>query len=122
MKKRMVVLMASAAMMMLSGMTVSASENLDNVVDTSYGKVQGINSTDEGYENVVQFKGVPYAAPPVGDLRWKAPVDHEKWDDILVCDTNREMPMQELGFVEPSGTDFHKKLCPPMCNGHCHST
>ena len=30
MKKRMVVLMASAAMMMLSGMTVSASENLDN--------------------------------------------------------------------------------------------
>ena len=98
----MVVLMASAAMMMLSGMTVSASENLDNVVDTSYGKVQGINSTDEGYENVVQFKGVPYAAPPVGDLRWKAPVDHEKWDDILVCDTNREMPMQELGFVEPS--------------------
>ena len=41
MKKRMVVLMASAAMMMLSGMTVSASENLDNVVDTSYGKVQG---------------------------------------------------------------------------------
>ncbi len=57
MKKRMVVLMASAAMMMLSGMTVSASENLDNVVDTSYGKVQGINSTDEGYENVVQFKG-----------------------------------------------------------------
>ena len=48
MKKRMVVLMASAAMMMLPGMTVSASENLDNVVDTSYGKVQGINSTDAG--------------------------------------------------------------------------
>ena len=114
MKKRMVVLMASAAMMMLSGMTVSASENLDNVVDTSYGKVQGINSTDEGYENVVQFKGVPYAAPPVGDLRWKAPVDHEKWDDILVCDTNREMPMQELGFVEPSGTDFHNNTAPEM--------
>lgn len=114
MKKRMVVLMASAAMMMLSGMTVSASENLDNVVDTSYGKVQGINSTDEGYEDVVQFKGVPYAAPPVGDLRWKAPVDHEKWDDILVCDTNREMPMQELGFVEPSGTDFHNNTAPEM--------
>lgn len=98
MKKRMVVLMASAAMMMLSGMTVSASENLDNVVDTSYGKVQGINSTDEGYENVVQFKGVPYAAPPVGDLRWKAPVDHEKWDDILVCDTIRKCLCRSLAL------------------------
>lgn len=112
--KKMVALMASAAIVMSSGMTVAASENQDNVVDTSYGKVQGINSTDEGYENVVQFKGVPYAAPPVGDLRWKAPVDHEKWDDILVCDTNREMPMQELGFVEPSGTDFHNNTAPEM--------
>ena len=74
--KKMLVLMASAAIVMSSGMTVAASENQDNVVDTSYGKVQGINSTGEGYENVVQFKGVPYAAPPVGDLRWKAPVDH----------------------------------------------
>ena len=51
MKKRMVVLMASAAMMMLSGMTVSASENLDNVVDTSYGKVQGMKDMRMWYSS-----------------------------------------------------------------------
>ena len=31
-----------------------------------------------------------------------------------MCDTNREMPMQELGFVEPSGTDFHNNTAPEM--------
>src|SRR5262249_50670641 len=27
------------------------------------------------------FKGVPYAAPPTGDLRWKRPEAHACWDD-----------------------------------------
>ncbi|HYQ56301.1 MAG TPA: carboxylesterase family protein [Draconibacterium sp.] len=28
------------------------------------------------------FKGIPFAAPPVGDLRWKAPQPAEKWDGV----------------------------------------
>src|SRR5271154_3111290 len=28
------------------------------------------------------FLGIPYAAPPVGDLRWKPPVAHAKWGGV----------------------------------------
>lgn len=95
---------------------VMAAETEENVVDTAYGKVQGINSTDENYKDVVEFRGIPYAAPPVGDLRWKAPVDPEKWDDILVCDTYKDIPMQVLGGaeVEPYKSDIYYDGVPQM--------
>jgi para-nitrobenzyl esterase len=28
------------------------------------------------------FRGIPYAAPPVGNLRWKAPQEHPSWDGV----------------------------------------
>jgi para-nitrobenzyl esterase len=33
-------------------------------------------------DGIVAFKGVPYAAPPVGDLRWRPPQKAAKWDDV----------------------------------------
>ena len=101
---------------LLGSVHVYAEENEKNVVETAYGKVQGINSTDENYEEVVEFRGIPYAAPPVDDLRWKPPVDPEKWDDVLVCDTYKDIPMQVLGGaeVEPYKTDIYYDGVPKM--------
>ena len=49
----------------------SASAQSDvNVVDTGYAKYRG-NLT---YPNAVAYLGVPYAEPPVGDLRFRAPL------------------------------------------------
>ena len=56
------------------------------IVQTKYGKVKGVEF-DGKYEGITIFKGIPYAAPPLGDLRWKAPVDPESWEGIRVCDT-----------------------------------
>ncbi len=45
-------------------------------VKTEQGKVQGKTINDG---KVRAFLGLPYAAPPVGELRWKAPEDAAKW-------------------------------------------
>ena len=31
------------------------------------------------------FRGIPYAAPPVGDLRWRPPCDVEPWSEVREC-------------------------------------
>jgi len=36
-------------------------------------------------EDISIFKGIPFAAPPVGDLRWKAPQPVQNWEGILDC-------------------------------------
>ena len=32
---------------------------------------------------VLAFQGIPYAAPPVGDGRWRAPAPLARWDGVL---------------------------------------
>jgi para-nitrobenzyl esterase len=51
---------------------------IDNpVVATKSGKIEG------KYENSLNiFKGIPYAVPPVGDLRWSPPQPVKKWDGV----------------------------------------
>ena len=54
----------------------SANDNL--VVRTKSGRVRGVARRDGGAE----FLGIPYAAPPVGDLRWREPQLAKPWKDI----------------------------------------
>jgi para-nitrobenzyl esterase len=56
---------------------LSMTSNADPLkVKTDQGKVQG-KTINDGKVNA--FLGLPYAAPPVGDLRWKAPEPANKW-------------------------------------------
>ncbi|MGO8876436.1 MAG: carboxylesterase family protein, partial [Acidimicrobiales bacterium] len=47
------------------------------VVETRYGRIRG---TDE--DGLVVFRGVPYAAAPSGDLRWRAPRPPAAWPGV----------------------------------------
>lgn len=54
------------------------------VIQTRYGPVQGfrvpfLDASRTGHFDV--FTGIPYAAPPVGPLRWQPPQDVEPWGD-----------------------------------------
>ena len=50
--------------------------------DTTTGRVRGSFESDGA---MAVFKGIPYAAPPVGDRRWKAPIAHEPWKGTRRC-------------------------------------
>ncbi|WP_194727059.1 carboxylesterase/lipase family protein [Noviherbaspirillum malthae] len=46
---------------------------------TEYGFIEGIS---DKASNTWAWKGIPYASPPVGDLRWRAPTDPAKWNNV----------------------------------------
>jgi para-nitrobenzyl esterase len=49
-------------------------------VQIENGKLQGVLTADL---KVIAYKGVPYAAPPVGDLRWRPPQPVGRWKGVL---------------------------------------
>jgi len=50
------------------------------IINTKYGKIQGY--IEKGIEI---FKGIPYAAPPINDLRFMPPNPPKAWSDILIA-------------------------------------
>lgn len=58
-------------------------------VKVEQGIVQG--SLEDGLR---VFKGIPFAAPPVGDLRWKAPQPAESWEGVKETTKYAPSPMQ----------------------------
>lgn len=52
-------------------------------VDTLDGRIKGYNSAID----IAAWHDVPFAKPPVDELRWKAPRDNEKWSGTLNCTT-----------------------------------
>jgi para-nitrobenzyl esterase len=63
--------------------------NTSTVVQTTDGRVSGYTEN-----NLNIFKGVPFAAPPVGELRWKAPQPVKAWDGVLDCTKFSPSPIQ----------------------------
>jgi para-nitrobenzyl esterase len=65
---------------LLGAATLSAQPQLRTVeARTAHGAVQGAVSADN---RVRTFKGVPFAAPPVGPLRWKSPQPVASWSGV----------------------------------------
>ena len=65
------------------------------IIETADGKVRGIFNEKETVEI---FTGIPYAAPPVGDLRWKKPQDPAAWEGVKECDHFAPMSMQSVNL------------------------
>lgn len=59
-------------------------------------KVEGgyITGTKNATGDIHIFRGIPFAAPPTGSLRWKAPQPVQAWSGVKVCDHFGPSPMQ----------------------------
>ena len=72
---------------------ISRRRKMLRVVKTENGWVRGIPAADP---RITTFKGIPFAKPPVGDLRWRAPQPAEDWKGIRDCYTFGNIAMQEV--------------------------
>ena len=106
---------------------LSAPVHADSLtVKTTEGKAHGKTINDG---KVKAFLGLPYAAPPVGDLRWKAPQPPAKWkgerdatkfgahcaqnriyDDLIFADSGPSEDCLFLNVYAPSGATDKSKL------------
>ncbi|HTD99453.1 MAG TPA: carboxylesterase family protein [Mucilaginibacter sp.] len=72
------------------------------VVNAQVTKAKTANGDVEGTANaatsVASFKGIPFAQPPVGDLRWKEPQPAKDWRGVLKADHFRSNAMQKKVF------------------------
>ena len=59
----------------------ASAQSAPPAVETESGRLSG---TPDGA--TISFKGIPYAAPPVGPLRWKAPHKAERWSGTRAAD------------------------------------
>jgi para-nitrobenzyl esterase len=71
------VLGCCAAMLFLSGAMTFASDKTKAEVKVESGKLLGVSQ-----DGVVSYKGIPFAAPPTGNLRWKAPQPATHWSGV----------------------------------------
>ena len=76
--------------------------------ETKYGWLEGIPGGDP---RISVFKGVPYAQPPVGALRWKAPQPCQPWCGVRAAD--RFAPISVQGQVGLDWNDFYTRELHP---------
>lgn len=72
---------------------------MNRVIMTKKGKIRGISG-----DGCVIFKGIPYAKPPIGELRWKAPEEPNAFEGIYEANHFSAKAQQDEG-----GGDFYKK-------------
>ena len=71
-------------------------------VNTRYGRIAGIEQ-----EAWLEFRGIPFAKAPVGDLRWRAPQAPEAWEGTYPADQFKPKAVQREGSAPPWDKDFY---------------
>lgn len=81
---------------------IAVDEENKNLIETKYGKLEGVDRGD-----YVEYRGVPYAKPPVGELRWRAPREPEPWEGVYQAVDFKNKCMQEDHLSPPYDKDFY---------------
>ena len=87
------------------------------IIDGNYDKslaVKCVNGTFIGKktDNVIAYKGIPFVGrQPVGEYRWKAPVDFVSDDGVYEAYYNAKSPFQNESFTEGASLYFQSEEC-----------
>lgn len=100
-----------AAVVLSMGTALPATAQETPVLIVDGGQVSGVVDA----EGVTVYRGIPYAASPVGDLRWRQPQPVEPWQGVRRCDTFGDASLQG-GQQEGSfyWKEFYQDGNPPM--------
>lgn len=79
-----------------------------DVLQTPQGPVQGIVSPDNA--TIASYQGIPFAAAPIGDLRWAAPAAAPTWSDVR--------PVDQFGTRCMQATDVEGGFFERLIDGH----
>ncbi len=88
-----------AGLLLATTYTPAQAEEDGPRVSVAQGALQGVSG-----EGIESFLGVPFAAPPAGDLRWRAPQPVESWDGVRLADQVGADCVQDL-VNNPPGPD-----------------
>ncbi|XP_054012347.1 juvenile hormone esterase-like isoform X1 [Hylaeus anthracinus] len=95
--------------------TVATCQNLTEIVHIDKGPVRGF-VTKTAFHNIPYsaFLGIPYAKPPVGDLRFKAPVEINPWTNVYKAILERDAcPQIQEGKYDGSEDCLHLNVYTP---------
>lgn len=85
-----------ASLLIIYTLIISCTMNKTKSIDLNQpriqnGQIEGVIDTNTGLH---MFYGIPYAKPPVGNLRWKAPEPLDNWEGIKETKSFGDRPMQ----------------------------
>ena len=91
MKKKYLLFFCIGPLIILLSWTLKKKDPVSPALRVDGGMIRGIFHPKTG---VTSYKGIPFAAPPVGELRWKEPQPVIPWKGIRQCAEFGPSPMQ----------------------------
>ncbi|MFB8139748.1 carboxylesterase/lipase family protein [Streptomyces parvus] len=113
-------MLAAASMTTASAHSPSAAPTIRQ---TDLGKISGLDQSRS--TGTYSWLGVPYAEPPVGSLRWRAPVTHRPWNDVRKATAHGNGCIQQGRLFSPApsgphyGLDIRDGLNKPVGSEDC---
>jgi len=93
--RRFFIVLVAAALCSCQGLMASTPAP----VHVESGALEGVADGD-----LTVYKGIPFAAPPLGDLRWRAPQPVQKWEGVRKADHYAPACVPSMGGPAPSGS------------------
>lgn len=98
-----------AALCILRAVSAGAQLHSKGPVSIDSGLVSGVAAGTNGL--VSAYKGIPYASPPIGELRWRPPAPAEPWEGVRAATEFGPAAPQRLSPASPLGATELSEDC-----------